>query len=214
MSLANELSTFYDNFHKTAPTEMSATIKTTTKNFKETFDPRKAIQVGSTLPTFRLKDATGKEVTSHDLLANDALLISFYRGEWCPFCNIELRALQKHLHDFKAKGVNLVAISPELPDQSLTTTEKNGLEFTVLSDVGNKLARQLGILFAQPDAMRPVFETAGVDWKARYGDDAFEVPVPVTLLVDKTGIVRNTHIDADYSKRLEPATALDWIDAL
>lgn len=209
-----ELSSVYNNFHSTAPPELSSTIKSATQEHKKSFDPSKAIQVGDKLPAFHLKDATGKEVSSDELLAHGPLLISFYRGEWCPFCNLELRALQKHLPEFKAKGVTLVAISPELPDQSLTTVEKNNLEFTVLSDVGNKLAKKLGILFSQPDSMRTVFQMAQVDWKSRYGDDSLEVPVPATILVDGTGAVRNTFIDANYHERLEPETALGWIDAL
>jgi peroxiredoxin len=80
--------------------------------------------------------------------------------------------------------------------------------------VGNKLAKQLGILFAQPDILRPVFENLGNNLKERNGDDSFELPVPATLLVDEKGVVRNTFIDPDYTKRLEPSTALEWIDQL
>lgn len=180
MSLANETSQFYDDFHRTAPPEMSATIKKTTAGFIASFDSSKAIQVGDRLQTFKLSDATGNEVTSESLLAKGPLLMSFYRGEWCPFCNLELRALQKHLHEFKAKGVTLVAISPELPDTSLTAIEKNELEYLVLSDVGNKLAKQMGIVVKQPEDMRSVFATAGVDWEKRYGSKSLEIPLPGT----------------------------------
>ncbi len=212
MSLAGELSSLYDNFYKKAPPSTYDLLTTTNANFKASFTP--GIKVGDTLPSFRLSDAVGKEVNSADLLAQGPLLISFYRGEWCPFCNLELRALQKHLPEFKAKGVTLIAISPELPNQSLTTTEKHNLGFPVLSDVGNKFARQLGIVFAQPDALRPVIQPGVNSLKDRNGDDSFEVPVPATLLVDRKGVVRNAFIDADYTKRLEPATALEWADAL
>ena len=92
--------------------------------------------------------------------------------------------------------------------------EKNELKFPVLSDVGNKLAKQLGILFPQPEAMRPLFKSFGTDFKTRNGDESLEVPVPATLLVDQKGTVRNSFIDADYKKRLEPTTAIEWIDAL
>jgi peroxiredoxin len=215
MSLANELSSFYDDFHSNiAPPEISATIKSATKDHKASFDTSKAIQAGDKLPPFRLKDAKGKEVTSSDLLAQGPVLISFYRGEWCPFCNMALRSLQQHLPAFQAKGVQLVAISPELPDTSLSTTEKHGLEFTVLSDVGNGLARQLGIVFEQPESMRKIFDANGIQWTQRYGDDKLEVPVPATLLVDGKGVVRNTFVEANYHERLEPSTALKWVDAL
>lgn len=214
MALAAKLSSFYSEFHQSAPKEVSEVIIASTKSFKDIYDASNAIQLGSKFPSFELSDATGKTVSLGDLLAEGAVLISFYRGEWCPFCNLELRALQKHLADFKKKGVNLVAISPELPDQSLSTTEKLSLEFTVLSDVNNKLAKELGILFPQPDTMRVVYDKFSVDWNKRYGNDKLEIPVPATFLVDSTGVLRNAFIDASYEKRLEPSTALQWIDCL
>jgi peroxiredoxin len=214
MSLADQLSTFYNDFQQKAPASITKPINTANADFAASYQPASAIQVGDTIPEFALSDAVGNEVTSASLLAQGPLLITFYRGEWCPFCNLALVAMQKHLDEFKAKGVTLVAISPELPNQSLSTTEKHALKFPVLSDVGNKLAKQLGILFAQPDILRPVFENLGNNLKERNGDDSFELPVPATLLVDEKGVVRNTFIDPDYTKRLEPSTALEWIDQL
>jgi peroxiredoxin len=107
-----------------------------------------------------------------------------------------------------------VAISPELPDTSLSTVEKNGLKFEVLSDIGQKFARQLGIVWKMPDNLRPAFVKFGHDLVKRNGDDTFEVPIPATLLVDGNGVVRNAFIEPDYTKRVEPATILEWIDAL
>jgi peroxiredoxin len=151
-----------------------------------------------------LRDTLGKQVTSGSLLGNGPIVITFYRGEWCPICNLALHHLQKHLDEFAAKGVQLVAISPMLPD----------LKFTVLSDEGNKYAKQLGILFPMPDTLRPVFDKFGHNLKRDNGDDSFVVPVPATFLVDQKGIVRNAFVDTDYTKRVEPATILEWIDAL
>jgi peroxiredoxin len=214
MSLANELNAVYTDFHKNGPPAVTSIIRKTTGDFIASYNPDAAVKVGDKLPSFRLSDATGKQVDGAELISNGPLLITFYRGNWCPYCNLALRALQKQLEDFKAKGVTLVAISPELPDTSLSTTEKNELAFTVLSDVGNKFAKELGILFAQSDELRAPFNTMGVDLKERNGDDSFVVPLPATLLVDKSGIVRNTFIDPDYTHRLEPTTALEWVDAL
>jgi len=213
-TLADQLSSVFDGFQKNAPGPVKEAIIKATTDFKTSYDPSTAIQVGDTLPEFALSDAVGKQVSSTELLSQGALLITFYRGEWCPFCNLALAALQKHLDDFKAKGVSLVAISPELPNTSLSTAEKHALKFPVLSDVGNKYAQQLGIVFQQPDALRPVFDNFGNDLKKRNGDDSFAVPIPATLLVDKNGVVRNTFVEPDYTKRLEPSTALEWVDAL
>ena len=213
-TLASELTGVREHFNANGPKEAVETINTTNKNFKETFDHSKTIKVGDHLPSFSLTDALSHEVRSEDLLAKTPLLITFYRGEWCPYCNLALRAMQKTLPAIQAKGVTLVAISPELPDQALTTSEKNELQFTVLSDVGNKFAAQLGILFQQPDAMRAPFKAFGVDFEKRNGDDSLVVPLPATFLVDQKGVVRNAYIETDYTQRLEPSTALEWIDAL
>lgn len=214
MALTAELSTTYNQFLETAPKEVSEVITEAVGNFKSTYDSAKAIQPGTAFPKFQLSDATGQKVTLDDLLGKGAILVSFYRGEWCPFCNLELRALQSHLDEFHKKGVTLVAISPELPDQSLSTSEKLSLKFPVLSDVDNKLAKQLGLLFPQPKAMQTVYDKFGVDWKQRYGNDDLEVPVPATFLVDKKGIVRNSFVNPEYQHRLDPETALQWIEHL
>lgn len=116
--------------------------------------------------------------------------------------------------DFEARGVSLVAISRELPDQALTTTEKNELKFHVLSDVDNKFADKLGLVWQQPEAMRTVFDKFGHDFKRRNGSDDLAVPVPATLLVDQKGTVHNVFLDPDYTKRLEPEEALKWVDSM
>ena len=150
-TLASELDDSKEDFIQNAPKEAVHAITTTNKDFAATFNYSQTIKVGDKLPSFTLTNAVNKEVRSQDLLADGPLLTTFYRGEWCPYCNLALRAMQKHLPEIKAKGVTMVAIPPELPDQGLTTTEKNQLEFPVLSDVGNKSAAKLSILFQQPD---------------------------------------------------------------
>ncbi|KAN0113281.1 AhpC-TSA domain containing protein [Hyaloscypha variabilis] len=214
MSLAPQLSAVYEGFQKNAPAQVVQTINAANSDFQSTFKNKSTIKAGDKLPFFVLSDALGKEVTSEELLKKGPLLISFYRGSWCPFCSLELRTLQLNLENFQEKGVTLVAISPELPNTSLSTTEKNELKFPVLSDVGNKLSRELGIIFPMPDSLRPTFKAFGHDLVARNGDDSFEVPVPATLLVDGNGIVRNTYINPRYWERVEPSTVLGWIAAL
>lgn len=110
--------------------------------------------------------------------------------------------------------MTIVAISPELPDTSLTTVEKNSLKFQVLTDEGLEYARRLGIVWKMPDSIRPMFEKFGHDLVKRNGNDSFEVPIPATLLVDGKGVVRNTYIEPDYTKRAEPDAILDWVNAL
>jgi peroxiredoxin len=214
MALATQLNEVLDNFGKNAPESVVKAIAKSRSDFASEFKPEDAIQVGQTLPSFDLPNAVGEQIKSTDLLSKGPLLITFYRGEWCPFCNLAIAMLQKKLPEFQARGVTLVAISPELPNQSLSTVEKHQLKFPVLTDQGNNYARQLGIVWAQPEELRPIFKTFGHDFVKRNGDDSFEVPVPATILVDKNGVIRNTFIDPDYAKRCEPQTAIDWIDAM
>ncbi|KAG9236619.1 thioredoxin-like protein [Amylocarpus encephaloides] len=214
MSLSAQLSAVLEGFSQKAPPDVVKVIRESVADFDASFQRDLTIKPGQKLPPFNLSDALGNQIRSDELLARGPLLITFYRGEWCPYCNLALRALQQHLDEFTAKGVTLVGISPSLPNSSLSMTEKNDLKFQVLSDVRNEYAKELGILFPMPDSLRPVFAQFGNDMKAFNGDDSFEVPVPATFLVDREGVVRNAFIETDYSKRVEPSTVLGWIDSL
>jgi len=161
-TLAPQLEAIYTNFAETVPASIKDTIDNTRIYAESKFaNPVDVIKVGDRLPSFTLPSATGSPVSSTELLAKSPLLITFYRGGWCPFCNLALHALQQKLDDIRAAGVELVAITPELPDSSLSTKEKNDLKFTVLSDQGNKYARQLGIVWKQLDEMGPLFKQFG-----------------------------------------------------
>ncbi|KAI0203301.1 AhpC-TSA-domain-containing protein [Astrocystis sublimbata] len=195
------------------PPEIRTQLSDGHAKFLSTWDPSKTIQPGAKLPSFTMTDATGHEVTSASLLSKGPLLLTFYRGEWCPFCNIAIRHLQQHLSEFSARGVTLVAVSPELPNQNLSTAEKHALQFPVLTDLHNALARKLGIVYDQSGA-KDLHASFGIDLSERNGDGSWEVPIPASLLVDRDGVVRNTAIDPDYKVRLDPKTALEWIDAM
>ncbi|KAI1327909.1 AhpC-TSA-domain-containing protein [Xylariaceae sp. FL0255] len=195
------------------PEEVTKALNDGHGKFMSTFDPSKTVQVGDKLPAFSMSDATGKTVTSSDLLAKGPLLITFYRGEWCPFCNVAVAFLQKHLPEFEAKGVTLVAISPELPNNNMTMTEKHDLKFPVLTDLHNTLAKELGILY-QSDYAKDFHSNLGIDLNKRNGEGTWEMPIPTSLLVDKAGVIRNTWIDPNFRNRLDPKVALEWVDAL
>ncbi|TQV99831.1 hypothetical protein V2A60_005261 [Cordyceps javanica] len=198
------------------PKNISDIIFTAIDEVKASFDPSQAIQPGATFPDFTLPNAVDAEVSLAALLAGagKGVLVTLYRGEWCPYCNVALSFLQRHADDFAARGVTLVAVSPELPGTSLTTVEKHALRYEVLSDRGSALARRLGLVWRQSDALDGLGAVMGVDRAARNGDDSRDLPVPANILIDKAGVVRNVHADPDWSKRLEPSTMLQWADAL
>ena len=173
-----------------------------------------AIAVGEIAPNFTLPGATGELVNLHSKLNEGPVVLSFYRGGWCPFCNLELQALQALLPEIKSLGASLIGISPETPDNSMTTAEKHQLEFDVLSDEGNKTARDYGLIFTVYEEMRPLYLKWGLDVPASNGDDSWELPVPATYIIDSNCIARTAHVDKDYTKRMEPEQILTALRSL
>ena len=211
MSLATDLKAITDSVRQQIPPEAFATIEAATAKLAESNLLSQSLQVGQTMPDFELPDATGSLIRSQDLRAQGLLLLSFYRGHWCPYCNLQLQALQAHLEDFATQGATLVAISPQLPDQSLTTQEKHSLKFPVLSDVGNLVARQFGLVHTLDQTLQPLFQSFGVDLEHHNGDTSFELPLAASYLVNQDGTVLESFVNVDYRERLTPETALTWL---
>ena len=174
----------------------------------------RALSTGGELPDVTLPNANSEPRTLSTLLQRGPLVVAFYRGGWCPYCNLELRALQRELPAIRAAGGTLLAITPELPDKSLTTTEKNELQFEVLTDRGNQYARKLGLVFQLPPDLQGIYRAFDLNLPAYNGDDAWELPLPATYVVDQQGIVRYSFVDADYTVRAEPADLVAALNTL
>lgn len=163
------------------------------------------LAVGERAPNFRLPNAAGEPVELAQRLAAGPVVLSFYRGEWCPYCNLELRALQAALPRFEAHGASLIAISPQAPDHSLSVAEKNDLSFEVLSDVHQEAIRAFRVQFTVPadlqDLHRNVFHN---DLSTRTADGSWDLPVPATFVIDRAGIIRARYVSADYRTRMDP----------
>lgn len=168
----------------------------------------KALKEGQQVANFTLPDALGRSVTLSHLLRQGPVVITFYRGAWCPYCNLELHAYQQALPELQALGASLVAISPQTPDSSLSMAEKKELTFTVLSDVGNQVARQFGLVFAIDEAVRAEHQQMGVNLPAFNGDQSWELPIPGTFLIDQAGIVRLAFVDPNFTCRLDPSIVI------
>ena len=173
-----------------------------------------AINVGDIAPDFTLPNATGDRVTLYEALNSGPVVLSFYRGGWCPFCNLELQALQARLPEIRALGASLIGISPETPDMAQSAIEKHQLEFEVVSDIGNKTARHYGLLFTVYEEMRPLYLKWGLDVPASNGDDSWELPVPATYIIDTSSVVHTAHVDKDYTRRIEPEQILTALQDL
>lgn len=175
----------------------------------------RAAKPGDAFPSApRLLDAHRRPFDLEALTAERPIVLVFYRGGWCPYCNLELRAYQAALAEIQAAGATLVAVSPELPDNSLSTAEKNDLSFAVLSDVGGALAKALGISFDLSDRARPYYEKAGLFLPEKNGDDSWSLPMPALFVVAKGGIIKAAFIEPDYRKRTSPADALAALKAI
>jgi peroxiredoxin len=167
-----------------------------------------ALNVGDKAPEFTLKDATGSNVTLSQLLKKGPVILTWYRGGWCPYCNIALKDLQGGLPQFSAAGATLVAISPELPDHSLDTREKHALAFPVLSDVGLTVADAYGISYTLDSATSTRYN-AGFGLNTWNGDTSNRLPLPVTYVVNREGIIVYRFIDTDIRKRAPHAEILN-----
>jgi peroxiredoxin len=174
-----------------------------------------ALREGDVAPDFSLPDARGHVVALKTLLDHGPVVISFYRGGWCPFCNLELRSLQRVLPEIVQMGASLVAISPQLPDNSLSTQEKNQLRFPVLSDVGNIEAKRFGIVFTLPTVLVEANRATGRDLVEINGEaGAAQLPMPATFVLDKSGVIRLAFVEEDWSKRLDPDIVVDTLRGL
>ena len=162
-----------------------------------------ALNVGDKAPNFTLNNALNKPVSLYDELKNGPVVLTWYRGGWCPYCNITLHSLQDKLPDFQKAGATLMALTPEVPDKSLSTSEKNELEFTVLSDVNNVIGKEYGVVFELTTDVAASYEK-GFGLSKFNGNNDNELPLAATYVIDKNGIIKYAFLDADYRKRAEP----------
>jgi peroxiredoxin len=169
-----------------------------------------AKQVGVHAPNFKLKNATGKEVALEDSLKEGPVILTWYRGGWCPYCNITLNRLQAELPYFKVEGAKLLALTPELPDKSMTTKEKNKLEFEVLSDVGNKA---YGVVYKRTKELAESYQD-GFDLHRYNGDSSDQLPLAATYIIDQKGVIIYAFLDAEYRNRAEPSEMIKVLKSL
>jgi len=171
----------------------------------------KALKEGDQAPDFTLPDAHGQPVTLSHLLKQGPVIVTFYRGIWCNFCNLELNAYQRAMPQLEALGGFVVAISPQTQDHCLSLAEAKALTFPVLSDLGNRVARQFGIVFTINERARGAHKKVNKELPKFNGDDSWEVPIPGTFLVDQSGTIRLSYVDPDFMQRLDPLIIIERI---
>ncbi len=204
MTLTQELQQLQEQLRASHPDTVKATMDQATQDLINSGIAEAALKVGDRVPLFRLPNAIENSIELQSLLQEGPIVMAFYRGGWCPYCNLELRTLQKYLPQIQDLGATLVAISPQTPDQSLSTTEKNELTFEVLSDLGNQVAKQFGLVFPLPEELRSIYQEFGIDLPIYNGDQNWELPIPATYVIATDGTILHSFVNADYTQRLDP----------
>ena len=171
--------------------------------------PDPGIKVGEKAPDFVLNNALGKAVNLKDKLQQGPVVLVFYRGAWCPFCNMHLHVLRESLPEFKQYGAQLITITPQTPDKSIEQFKQKGYPFEVLSDLDNKVMKDYRLYFELPDDLVAVYKKHGLDIEAFNGKDRNVLPVPGSFVIDTSGVVRAMHADTDYKQRMEPSAIID-----
>lgn len=210
--LEDEIKNYIEAFKQKAPAEVQSVMLAATKKLKDLSLSKNALKVGDSVKDFTLLNALAKEVSLSDVLKdNNFAVLSFYRGTWCPYCNLELKALQGINDELKALGASLLAISPQTPDSSMTTKEKNELTFEVLSDTNNTIAKDFGLIFSLAEELRPIYKSFNIDVPGANGDDSYDLPMPATYVINKNKEIVFSFVDEDYTKRCEPQDIISAI---
>jgi peroxiredoxin len=214
MSLKQELAEYRAGWFKRVPAKRQEIMERHIAQLRDGL-ARTALKVGDHAPPIVLGNAKGETVDVGVLLKRGPVIVTFYRGGWCPFCNLGLRALQRLLPDIEAVGASLVAISPEKPDDSLSTAEKNALTFDVLSDVGQKVGRAFRLVYEFNDELKSAYKEFGLDIPAKNGaGDEWALPISATYIVDRDGIIIYAYTDADYRDRADPDDILKFLKSV
>ncbi len=166
------------------------------------------LPVASNAPAFELNDHNGKLVSSGQLLSKGRLVICFFRGRWCPFCVGQLEAMNLLVLQIEQAGASLVAISPQTVQQSFFMVDQHKLRFPLLSDAGNQVARQFGLVYRVPDDQQSIYRRAFVNLPFANGEQSWELPIPATFIVDRDGTILYATADEDYTQRPEPGEIL------
>lgn len=214
MSVNEQLFQVKEMFIKEAPDEVQASVF---RHIQEQTESgiEFGLKEGDKAPNFILDNPLGKPVNLYDELAKGPVVLTFYRGSWCPFCNTQLHAYQQVLPEVEKLGGQLIAVTPQSPDNSLSQTEKEELTFQVLSDPNGRVADNYRVLFELPDYLQNTFaNTLGLDLTVFNASERWILPVPATFIIDREGIIRRAHVNPDFTKRMEPHEIIDQLKAL
>jgi len=209
MSLQDRLDAFKLDFEtKQAPPTVVAAFHKATADLIASKAIDRAIKVGDRIASFKLMDSDGALVDSAQLLAKGPLVVTFYRGVWCPYCNLDLQAIEAVADDIRSLGASLVAISPQTPSNSRKVKQQHGLSFSILSDEGGRVSAAFGLRFRLPDELVSIYKGFGVDLPVINGDPSWTLPMPARYVIARDGSIVYAEASPDYTRRPEPTELL------
>jgi len=219
MALQDKLDAMREDFENgrfpLVPTsEQLETMQRATQSLVDGGQAGRALKAGDKAPVFTLKDADGNDVSSRALLAQGPLVVTFYRGVWCPYCNYDLQAIEEVRNEIEARGASLVAISPQTKANSRKSQRDNKLGFSILSDPGAAVAAEFGLRFALPADLIEVYRQFGNDLSSINDDDAWVLPMPARYVIGADGTIAYAEVNPDYTRRPDPSELLPVLDRL
>jgi peroxiredoxin len=215
VSLRDQLDEQWRRSRERSP-EIRKAYETLVADLRKSGLVERALKAGDTMPEFELPNVEGTLVSSADLLTRGPLVLSFFRGGWCPYCRLELKALQEALPEIEHQGATLAAVTPDTGTAFAATKRAHELGFQVLSDLDNGVGLTFGIIFRVPPAVKELYLRLGIDLGARHGNATGEwlLPLPATYIVDRHGAIRHAELDPDFKRRMEPKEIVRALGAL
>lgn len=213
-TLQDRLDAFKARFKTQAPAAAFEAFARSTGELIDSGQAEQAVKAGDTAPDFTLTDQDGKEVALTDLLTRGPVVLTFYRGVWCPYCNIELKALEEAASAIRARHASLIAVSMQGPADSRKSQRDNALSFPILTDKAGELANRFGIRWSLQDYVIPVHEGFGVHLPRIHGDGQWNLPMPARYVIDTDGIIAYAEVNPDYTRRPDPSELLPVLDRL
>ncbi|WP_295685926.1 peroxiredoxin-like family protein [uncultured Nevskia sp.] len=214
MSLQAKLDALKANFETKAAPETFAVMHKATQELIASGQAERALKAGDQAPAFTLLDSDGKSVSSADLLRKGPLVVTFYRGAWCPYCNLDLQAIEAAAKEIREQGAELVAISPQTAIFSRKAQRDNKLSFPILSDRGGETAATFGIRFVLPEYLREIYKMFKIDLAETNGEPSWTLPMPGRYVIAQDGVIAYAEVNPDYTRRPDPSELLPTLKQL
>lgn len=202
--LQNKLDAIRATFESKAPPGALAIVRRATEDLIASDQALLALRAGDPAPVFELPDENGDQVSSSDLIAAGPLVVTFHRGVWCPYCNVDLEAIESAAATIRRHGASLVAISPQTGINSCKMKTDTELSFPLLTDFGNRIANQFGLRFKMPDELIDLYKDFRIDLPSVNGDSSWTLPMPGRFVIDQSGIIAYAEVNPDYTRRPDP----------